>query len=332
MIGLYVSRDLESTECDRYFIVIKNYDTFGQLIHLKNERAMNTPISDFINSELHNGLKWDTIVNSSLIAKEVADKCKLTFKRKEESVIIYKDPNLAFDVVLPDITNNYNDFGAISESNQTIYVFYCGVYDIGSNPQQGILYGHGPVNGYTLFTHKSDVKTLTRMGLPEIKYQYPMGVCKKVEYTETTSVEFTNIHEKLRAESIVYGGPHNVHYKINPNIYNQKVFVENEPELKRLIGVGTNIETSKLTPIGIYMSSYDMLSLPFNEMLTYQPGFNVIRINKAHKFVQEDMMKVYNQYCATQCKVKLFGEMVLHEDDDHIILNRKYIDAILLKK
>lgn len=336
MVGLYISRDLESTECDRYYIIIKNYDTFGQLVHL-NQQTRNMELSKFVDSKLHKDIKWDTIVNSSLIVKEIAERCKLKFKRNEESVIIYKDPNLAFDVVLPDITNNYNDFGMISDSNQTTYVFYNGVYNIGSNPQPGILYGHGPVNGYTLFSHKSDIKSLTRMGTPDAKYQYPMGVCKRPEYLIIgvgggIPTEITNMHEKLRADSVVYGGPHNVHYKINPNLYDQKVFSENEQELKKMIGMGSYIETSKLVPVGIYISSYDMLSLPFIEMLTYQPGYEVVRINKSHKFVQEDMMKVYNQYCSTNHKIKLIGELILHEDEDYIVLNRKYIDAVLLRK
>jgi len=352
--GLYVYTNPDFLNESKYFIIVKNYDQIS-LDNLVNQietgAIADVKVSEFVESETHRKIRNDTLINNALIAMNIANKLKLNFidggggsnkSNATTTTIIFRNKECLKNVVIPTpiIVNRYNDIETIHVGSATKYGLYSGLYPIGQSKEKGVIYGHGPTQGYSLFLHSEPVGSIT-LGTSNYHYAFPMGIPKSEMITDPHSqqqlnndISKFNAVDAKRVQDLYNGSPYEFLYKANPALYNQGFFNLNLDKLKGLLGIGSEVSTYRLLPMCGYLSTFNPINLPIRKVLQYQGDkYPYVRIEKRHNFIAMEMMPLYVQYISNVRMISLFGDLIKSEDETHFTLNRNVLDELLkLKK
>jgi hypothetical protein len=277
----------------------------------------------------------------------IANKLKLNFvdgggnSKSNATTIIFRNKewlkNVAPSLPTPIIVNRYNDIETIHVGSATKYGLYSGLYPIGQSKEKGVIYGHGPTQGYSLFLHSEPVGSIT-LGTSNYHYAFPMGIPKSEMITDphaqlNNDISKFNAVDAKRVQDLYNGSPYEFLYKSNPALYNQGFFNLNVDKLKGLLGIGSEVSTYRLLPMCGYLSTFNPINLPIRKVLQYQGDkYPYVRIEKRHNFIAMEMMPLYVQYISVGGggrMISLFGDLIKSEDETHFTLNRNVLDELL---
>lgn len=325
-VGIYRARshNVEEIE-DSWHIIVRSYYTKGSEA-LRNKILSDNPtVQTLYNSQEYK----DLIHNANRIRDAIAVKfaqsvgAKLGEPTRVER-LFGADTTLAKSSCI----NHYNViqklpvFQTKTASYDRAYAFYSGCYGFAEGNSKCFLFGLGPTKGYEVFGFGAkDI----RIGSDAYAYAVPMGV------TKTTS-NVPHEQEDQFAKFVNWGGRFKKHTRVQFSTYDYNTLSDKRglKYILRSSGFGqVKPPSMRFLPRSVYLSSPSELRAPVSTLVEFDATKDAIPIPKNHRFIDRHLISGWRELQKINPDTKLFGDVVVKEDDLYMVINAKRLREII---